>query len=158
MAIYMKFGNVNGQVTTEGFKQWIELSSMQLGVGRGVSSGAGGQTREASNPSISEVSVTKMFDASSAGLFEDGVAGSFDTKVQIKFTTTTKTKVDTYLTYDLTDCGVSGYSISSGGDNPTESISLNFTKIMISPSPLDIKGVPQSGSKVTYDLIKMTKS
>nr|WP_245214319.1 type VI secretion system tube protein Hcp [Pararoseomonas indoligenes] len=154
----MKFGNVNGQVTTEGFVKWIELNSMQVGVGRGVSTGGGGQTREASAPSISEVVVTKPFDAASSGLFEDAVAGSFDTKVQIKFTTTTKNKVDTFLTYDLTDCGVSGYSTTSGGDLPQESISLNFTKIMISPSLLDIKGTPQAGSKVTYDLIKMVKS
>ncbi|MBV8186069.1 MAG: type VI secretion system tube protein Hcp, partial [Alphaproteobacteria bacterium] len=34
MAIYMKFGDVKGQVTTDGFKDWIELNSMQYGVSR----------------------------------------------------------------------------------------------------------------------------
>ncbi len=158
MAIYMKFGKVEGQVTTSGFEKWIELSSFQYGVGRGVTSGAGGQQRESSNPSISEISVTKVFDKASSGLYEDAVAGSFDTTVQIKMTSTTKNKVDTFLTYELSECGVSGYSISSGGDNPSESLSLNFTKVMISPSPLDDKGTPQAGAKVTYDLKAMTKS
>ncbi|WP_458096294.1 Hcp family type VI secretion system effector [Roseomonas sp. WA12] len=158
MAIYMKFGAVKGQVTTEGFKDWIELGSFQLGVGRGVTSGAGGQQRESSNPSISEVSVTKVFDVASPGLYEDALAGAFDTKVEIKFTSTTKNKVDTFLSYELTNCGVSGYSLSTGGDNPSESLSLNFTKIMLTPSPLDDKGIPKKGAVVTYDLAKMVKS
>ena len=94
----------------------------------------------------------------SPALYQDGLAGSFDTKVQIKMTSTTKNKVDTFLSYELSECGVSGYSISTGGDNPTESLSLNFTKIMVSPSPLDNAGTPQAGSKVTYNLTTMTKS
>lgn len=158
MAIYMKFGTVAGQVTTEGFKDWIELHSAQYGVGRGVSSGAGGAQREGSNPSISEIVVTKVYDKASSKLYEDAVAGSFDTKVEIKFTTTTKNKVDTYLSYELSECGLSGYSLSSGGDNPSESLSLNFTKIMMTPSPLNDKGVPTKGDMVTYDLTKLTKS
>ncbi|GAC1346837.1 MAG: Hcp family type VI secretion system effector [Acetobacteraceae bacterium] len=158
MAIYMKFGSVDGQVTTEGFAKWIELHSLQFGVGRAVSSGAGGAQREGSNPSISEITVTKVYDVASPKLYEDALAGSFDTKVDIKLTTTTKNKVDTYLSYELSECGVSGYSISSGGDNPSESLSLNFTKIMVTPTPLNDKGTPVAGAKVTYDLTKMTKS
>lgn len=158
MAIYMKFGSINGNVTTEGFKNWIELHSFQFGVGRGVSSGAGGATRESSAPSISEIVVTKTFDSSSAKLYQDSVAGNFDTKVEIKMTTTTKNKVETFLTYELTDCGLSGYSLSSGGDNPTESLSLNFTKIMLTPTPLDISGQIKKGDVVSYDLLGMKTS
>ena len=158
MAIYMKFGAVVGQVTTEGFKDWIELSSFQYGVGRGVTSGAGGAQREGSAPSISEITVSKVYDKASPGLYQDALAGTFNTKVEIKMTTTTKNKVDTYLAWELTDCGVSGYSASSGGDNPSESISLNFTKVMVTPSPLDIAGTPVKGAVVTYDLQKMEAS
>lgn len=158
MAIYMKFGAVVGQVTTDGFKDWIELTSFQYGVGRGVTSGAGGQQREGSAPSISEITVTKPYDKASPGLYQDALAGTFNTKVEIKMTTTTKNKVDTYLAYELTDCGVSGYSASSGGDNPSESLSLNFVKIMVTPSPLDTAGTPVKGAVVTYDLAKMKAS
>jgi type VI secretion system secreted protein Hcp len=83
------------------------------------------------------------------------VAGSFDTAVQIKMTTTTKTKVETFLTYDLSDCGVSSYSLSTGGDAPTESLSLNFVKIMVTPTPLDKSGQIKKGDIVTYDLLEM---
>lgn len=158
MAIYMKFGSVVGQVTTDGFKDWIELHSFNFGIGRGVTSGAGGARRESSNPSISEIAVTKLNDASSSKLYEDAVAGSFDSKVEIKMTSTTKNKVDTFMTYELENCGLSGFSVSSGGENPSEALSLNFTKITITPSPLDDKGVPKKGDVVSYDLSKLTKS
>jgi type VI secretion system secreted protein Hcp len=153
MAIYMKFGSkVKGQVTTEGYKDMIELSSFQFGVGRAVGTGAGGAQREGSHPSVSEITVNKVYDLASAGLYQDALAGAFDTKVNIYLTTTTKNKTDTYLAYELTDCGLSGYSVSSGGDNPSESLSLNFTKIMVTPSPLDAAGKPVKGAIVTYDL------
>ena len=50
MAIYMNFGDIKGRVTTDGFKDWIELNSCQLGVGRGVSSGAGGAHARVQHP------------------------------------------------------------------------------------------------------------
>ncbi len=154
----MKFGDVAGQVTTDGFTDWIELTSFQFGVGRGVTSGAGGAQREGSAPSVSEIVVTKPYDKASAKLYTDSLAGAFDTKVEIKMTTTTKNKTDTFLAFELSDCGVSGYSLSSGGDNPSESISLNFLKIMVTPSPLDKDGNPVKGDIVTYDLGLMTTS
>ena len=36
VAIYMKYGDIDGAVTTTGFEKWIELSSFQWGVGRGI--------------------------------------------------------------------------------------------------------------------------
>jgi len=153
--IYMKFGSIDGDVTTDGYKNWIELNSFQYGVSRAVSSGAGGNTRESSAPNISEIVVTKYFDKASAKLYQDSVAGAFDTKVQIKMNTTTKNKTETFLTFDLSDCGVSSYSLSTGGDNPSESLSLNFLKIMVTPTPLDKSGQIKKGDVVSYDLLQM---
>jgi type VI secretion system secreted protein Hcp len=114
----------------------------------------GSTSREHSEPALSEVVVTKMTDVSSPKLMLESVAGKLDNKVTIKFTTTTKGKVETFLTYDLTDCGVSGYSLSSGGDMPTESISLNFTEISKTFTGMDpdIAGSPET---VGYDLTQM---
>src|SRR5436190_4359593 len=112
----MKFGDVKGDVTTIGFADWIELDSFQLGVSRNVTSGASGAAREGTAPSISEIAITKHLDASSTKLYNDALAGDGDTKVTIKMTTTTKNKTETYLTYELTDCAVSSYAVSSSGD------------------------------------------
>lgn len=158
MPIYMKFGSIDGDVTTDGYKNWIELGSFQYGVSRAVSSGSGGNTRESSAPNISEIVITKHFDKSSAKLYQDSVAGTFDTKVEIKMNTTTKNKTETFLTYELSDCGVSSYSLSSGGDNPMESLSLNFVKIMVTPTPLDKAGQIKKGDVVSYDLLSMKAS
>jgi len=38
MALYMKYGDIKGAVTTDGFKDWIELNSFQWGVGRAIGS------------------------------------------------------------------------------------------------------------------------
>lgn len=156
MAIYMKYGAIKGSVTEAGHKDWIELGSFQWGVGRGISSPTGSDTtREASNPSISEVVVTKSMDGSSPNLFVDAVAGEMNTAVVIEFTMTKAKGVQTFLKYELTNTGLSGYSVSSGGDRPSESLSLNFTKVSwtFTPAASDLTGTPDT---VGYDLAALT--
>lgn len=156
MAIYMKFGSVDGSVTTKGFEKWIELGSCQLGVSRNVTTAArGSMNREASEPSFSEVVVTKTQDTSSVKLMEDAWGGDLNTKVVIKFTTTVKNGVNTFLTYELEKCGVSSFSFSSHSEgNPMESLSLNFTKITVAHTGMDAK-VGGSPVRVSYDLEQM---
>jgi type VI secretion system secreted protein Hcp len=154
----MKYGSIDGSVTTDGFKTWIELNSFQWGVGRSVSSASrGDDTREGSEPSISEVVVTKRMEKSSPKLWQDAVGGDFSSKVTIVFTTTTKDKVESYLQYELTDTGLSGYSASGASDNPpTESLSLNFAKVSWKYTAADAKtgGTPDV---VGWDLTQQKK-
>ena len=158
MAIYMKYGDIAGGVTTDGFKDWIQLHSFQWGIGRGVSTPHGSEdTREGSEPSVSEVVVTKRMEKSSPKLWQDAVGGDFSAKVTITFTSTTKDKVESYLEYTFTDTGLSGYSASAGADDPpSESLSLNFAKVSWKYSALDAK----TGSKpdvVGWDLTAQKK-
>ena len=131
MALFLKYGSIKGEVKSTGFDGWIELHSVQWGVGRGISSGAGGQSkREASAPSVSEVTLTKTMDNASPELLKEALGGKLSTKVEIALTRTDKGgKHVAFQTYTLSDAGINNYSMSSGGDHPTESISLNFTKI-----------------------------
>ena len=64
---------------------------------------------------------------------------------------------NTYVEYVLTNGLISGYSISSGGDRPTESISINFTKIEFKFIPYDDKNKGGTPVTVNYDLTS-TKS
>jgi len=109
---------------------------------------------EHSEPSLSEVSVTKLSDLATPKLFLDAVAGKLDNKVTIKFTTTAKGDVETFLTYEMENTGLSHYSLSSGGDMPMESMSLNFTKITEQFSGMD-SAVSGSPEIVGYDLTQM---
>jgi type VI secretion system secreted protein Hcp len=158
MAIYMKYGDIKGQTTTDGFKDWITLSSCQMGAGRGIASAKGrGANREGSEPSISEMTVTKEWDAaSSSKLFEEAVSGLMDRKVEIHFTTTEQAKQQAYLIVKLENTCVSGYSSSSGAEGkPLESLSLNFAKIEFIPKIVDAKLGLKDGEKVSFNLEKM---
>lgn len=152
MAIYLKYGDVAGNVTADGFAEWVELDSFQWGVGRGIGSPVGNSgNREASSPSVSEVTVTKMFDKASTPLLEAALHGD-GVKAEIAFLRTkTGGGVEEFLRYELSETLTSGYSVSSGGDRPTESISFNFTKVMMknSSSKSDLKAGP---AVTTYDL------
>ena len=156
MSIYMKFGSIDGAVTTEGVKKWIECSSFQFSLSRQIGTAARGlQNREGSEPSFGEVVITKYFDISSPKLIQDAWGGDLSTTVKFKFTTTAKNKVDTFLEFELKNCGVSSYSVSAGDQgNPMESYALNYTKVEISHTGMDTK-IGGSPTRVNYDLEAM---
>lgn len=152
MPIYMKYDTIKGDVTAEGHADWIECNSFQWGVGRGISSPTGSSAdREASAPSVSEITVTKNQDMATVKMLDAAFQGEGVT-VTIDFTKTDKGKLETYLAYTLTNTMISGYSLSSGGDRPSESLSLNFTKVeckLTSMTATNADGTPEN---VTYDL------
>jgi len=154
MPIYMNYDSlaIKGDVTEEGHADWVELNSLQWGVGRGISSPTGGSAdRESSAPSISEITVTKDNDSASVKLLDEALEGEGKTVI-IDFAKTDKGKLEVYLTYTLTNCMISGYSLSSGGDRPTESLSLNFTKVEFKNTPMKSANEAGSPETVTYDL------
>jgi type VI secretion system secreted protein Hcp len=154
MAIYMNYNSMSpkGDVTEGGHKNWIELNSLQWGVGRGISSPTGASAdRESSAPSISEVTVTKTQDVSTIGLLTAAYQGD-GVPVQIDFTRTNKDTQDVFLTVILTNVMISGFSMSSGGDRPSESLSLNFTKIEVKGTQMDATGSGGTPATITYDL------
>lgn len=155
MAIYIKYTNpaVNGDVTTQGFDKQIEVSSFQWGVGRGIGSPTGASgNREASTPSVSEITVTKSLDNSSGGLLKEALSSGGKANLVISFVRTDGTGADVFLEITLTDTMISGYSMSSGGDKPSESLSFNFTKIEVKFTPMNADGSKGSPYPVTYDL------
>ena len=157
MAIYLKMDAIKGKVTTKGHEEWIDVDSLQWGVGRAISSAVGSSAdREASKPSISEVSVTILMDESSPLIFTEACVGK-SKPVQIHLCTTGTDSIDTYMEYELEDCMVSGYSVSTGGDRPSESISLSFTKMTMKFIPYDKDGKPESPIPEGYDMALGTK-
>lgn len=156
MAIYMNFNNkkIKGNVTAAGYEDWIELDSFQFGVGRGISMEVGNMAnREATRPSISEITVTKMMDNASGGLFKESLTGTEGVTVQIHIVQTGAKQVEKFAAYELSDVLISSYSISgSGGGAPVESISLSFSKILADLQGADKANKNASSMKVGYDL------
>ncbi len=152
MPIYLKYDGVPGSATAAGHEKWIEVNSFQWGVGRGISAPTGGEeNREASAPSVSEITVSKLQDVASAKLLLEALHGEGKT-VTIDFVKTDKDKLETYLQYTLTNTMISGYSLSSGGDRPSETLSLNFTKVEFSLTPHKATGAGSSTERAGYDI------
>jgi len=154
MPIYLEYdgGAVKGDVTEEKHAGWIELNSFQWGVGRGISSPTGGAAdRESSAPSVSEIVVTKATDMATIKLVNEALQGE-GKDVKIDFCKTDKGNLEAYLQYTLTNTMISGYSLSSGGDRPQESLSLNFTKVEC--KNIGMKAANDTGDPetITYDL------
>lgn len=152
MPIYVKYGSIDGDVTAAGHEKWIEVNSFQWGVGRGISSPTGGSAdRESSAPSVSEIVVTKPTDVASYKLLDEALEGEGQ-DVTIDFCKTDKGKLEVYMSYTLNNTMISGLSLSSGGDRPQESVSLNFTKVAFKMTEIKAKGDTGTPSTVTYDL------
>ncbi len=151
MPIYMDFEGIKGDATDKDHKKWIVVDSCQWGVGRGISTPTGSAAkRESSNPSVAEVVITKPLDVASGKLFGEALVGVTGKKVKFHFAATDG---KLYLEIALENVLVSSYSLSSGGDRPSESWSLNFTKIEYTPYETDEKGAQgKSPSRVTFDV------
>ena len=157
MAIYMEIEGIEGNVTEQGHAGQIEVDSLQFGVGRAISSAIGRSAdRESSQPSMSEITVTKLMDISSPNLFVEACTGDAKT-VTIDFCKTGQ-EVEAYMTYELENCLISGYSVSSGGERPVETISLSFTKIEMTYIPTEETGELGDQVVVSYDMQTATSA
>lgn len=144
---FMKFDTVEGESTDEKHPGWIELLSFSLGASQPVAttSAAGGRT--AQRVDISDFSAMKMVDKASVDMLLACCNGSHFKKVEVEVCEASEQK-HVYIKYELSDVIISSLqtSGSSGGDKPTESISLNFGKIQWEYTPLKQDG--KAGSKV----------
>jgi len=140
---------IKGTSTVSAHTDWITIDAVQMGVGRAITTSGGGADRDTSNPSFSEVTMTKATDIASADLFMEAVCGKSLGKAELHFIQTggADKKQQVFLTVELEDAIVSSYSVSSSGERPTETISLNFTKI-------SYKYDSFSGEKVTTGTAK----
>ncbi len=127
MAIFLKLDGIPGSSTDSKFPDQIEMESFQWGAGIGVGSARGGD-RTTSEPSVSEITATKQLDKASEKLFKSLLNGDTITKGVISFVVASKGESVAYASLELSDVIISGYSQSSGGDFPSESFSLNFSK------------------------------
>src|SRR5262245_21194599 len=152
MPIYMKIDGISGDVTAKGHESWIHCSSLQWGVGRGIGAPTGSaKERESSEPSVSEVVVTKAMDSSSPYLFLESCLGK-GKKVNLHICKTGTDQLVSYYELELANTMITGSSVNSGGDNPPQSVSLNISKIETKYSPVTPEGGVGDPIPAAYDL------
>jgi len=159
MAIYLEWnaGEIKGDATQGKHVNWITINSCQVGVGRGIGSAVGStQNREASEPSVSEVVITKDLDSSSLMFFQEATTGKEGKPVLIDFCTTDNEGAP-YLQLKLYNTLISGFSASSGGDRPSESLTLNFTQIDLNETTGNLQNGAGNPIKVSYNLATASK-
>jgi type VI secretion system secreted protein Hcp len=127
----MKYEGVAGEHSLNGESGYIELLTVNWSMSRnGAAIRAGSRARV--EPSVSEVSCTKLSDTSSIGLLTESFTGKFNRKVTISFIRQGQSMLLPYMVYTLTDVGILSYSHGgSSNGTPTEALSLNFTSIDI---------------------------
>jgi type VI secretion system secreted protein Hcp len=124
---FIKFDGITGESTMKGEEGAIKLASFEFS----ATATADATTGLASGKrQFSPIVIQKPVDQASISLFKSFLTGEAVRTAEIDFVTTTPHAGATpYLKIDLAEVTISSFSISSGGDRPTESISFNFHKI-----------------------------
>jgi len=148
----MKIDSIPGQATDANFKDQIPLDSFQWGAGRACTNAPGGD-RTPGVANVSEVTASRPTDKSTEKLFVSLLKGETVGPATVSFVASIKGESVCYAKLILEDVIVSGLSMSSGGDNPSESVSLHFTKF---DWTYTTRGADQSESKthLSYSLVE----
>jgi type VI secretion system secreted protein Hcp len=135
MAGYLKIGDIKGESTDEGHKDWINLLSVSSNITRPMGAGASGSTRQRSSATFGDVVCVKEVDASTPKLQAAIADGTNFPKVNIDLCTSAEGgKRIPYLMWELKSSRVTSYSVSGSTDGsmvPTEQLSLNFEEIKV---------------------------
>jgi type VI secretion system secreted protein Hcp len=134
MAIYLTLDGIEGPIN-EPIKKAIEIHSFQFGVGCALTKQKNLGYKRESEPSLSEVTVTKVTDKASTNLFKEVCGGSFFKKGEVAVTKLINKKPEPFFKLQLEEVFVSGWSISGSMESPSESLSLAFNKIKVCFNP-----------------------
>jgi len=156
---FLRLDGIGGSSTDKSHTGWIEVSSFQWGVGRADTSAIGSATggAGAGKVTIHDIRITKTLDSASPLLFRAAAAGGHLKTAQLDFVRADKSVV---YQIKLTDVVISSYSKSSGGDRPTESLTLTFTKIEVTYTKQNADGTlgPTQPTPADWDLKANVKS
>lgn len=151
-------GKIEGASTVPHYEHWIPCESIEFGVEREVTQATGSsRERETSNPSFSDILITKQTDIASTALFEHSLGARDLEEATIVFIRTGGTDFNQpYLTIELHQPLLSAYTLSSEGSHPTELITINFTRISYRFDHWD-GGRFERGQEAKWDLSTSTK-
>lgn len=153
VAIYLKIGAIEGNVTAKGYEGWIQVATLHFGAERNVSMQTGNlSNRESGKPALSRIAITKIADKSVAALFQASLKGAAGQEATLAFVRTGKTMQE-FMTYKLKDCILANYAIAMQADEaPVEGIMLSYSGIEISYKDHDASNKAGSPQRVAYDV------
>ncbi len=148
MSAFMKLGDVKGEATDNGHKEWIIINSMTSPIYRSIPPGAKDMERMRGDMIFADVVVERQVDKSITGLLFACASGDILEEVTIHFCTTVKNRQEPYFSFGLRHVIVTGVTFvgqASGDPLPHEQVTMNFTEavwryIIVDPETGDIKG------------------
>jgi type VI secretion system secreted protein Hcp len=149
---FLKLDGIEGESSQKGHENQIDLLSWSWSESNSGSSAEGGGSGSG-KVNMSDFSFAMKINKASPHLFKHCASGT-----HIKEGTLTCRRAGKeprpYLTIKFTDCLVSSFSTggSQGDEVPTDSISLNFSKIEYSYSPQKNDGTLGTAIPAGYDL------
>lgn len=151
-AIYVKIDGIVGDATHFEHQKWMTAESAGEDISRVIGINRKGR-REVSEPILSDFQFAKQMDISSPFLRQLAVSDGPGREVIIHFVSTGSPGA-TYFEIKLSDALISSVSSASSGDRPIEVITLNFTRIEWTYTPLEANN-EGPGSPVTtgYDVL-----
>lgn len=155
MSIYLKYGNIKGNVSDKGFAGFIPLIHAEMGVGRNITSATSTQNdRESSNAEIRDLHIVKAMDKSTPYLFIESCCGR-GTDVEIILTKTGHGDgAEEFMRYSLKNVLISNYLVyatAQGNARPLERFTLSFVDMDIKYTPYDEDGASQSPIAVGFN-------
>lgn len=154
--IYMRLGSgdkaIAGSSQAENYENWIRIDSAQFGVGAAYGAG---QARPGV-PSLSELTITQAFDQTVPVVFHNLVSGQSIGQTVIDYVQSGQNgQPVTFMRLVLEDVLFSSLSLSTGGDLPYVSETLNFSKFSQTVWQIGTDGLPGESTSAGYDLESM---
>jgi type VI secretion system secreted protein Hcp len=153
--IILDIKGVKGESQIKGFENKIDVFSFSLGasnpsqVSTGSGSGAG-------KVSLSSISFQKVVDAATPDLFRACCSGKHFDTAKLTIRESGGDSPVEYAVWDMTQAFVDSISwgAASGGDKPSESLSMSFASIKITYSAQAASGSGQKGPSAGWDVKK----
>ncbi len=150
--MFIKIEGIEGESQDEKHKNEIQILSWSMGAANAGSSGVG-EGSGTSKVNVSDFSFTKLLDKSSPNLFINCCSGKHIATVVLTVRKAGEKPQD-YMTMTFNEVLISGYNVSGadGGGLPTESVSLNFSKIKHEYKEQKADGTLGGPISKTYDI------
>jgi type VI secretion system secreted protein Hcp len=148
MSAFVKIGDIKGEATDQGHKDWILFESVGSAIHRSIPQGAKDQQRTKGETTLADIVLVRQMDKSSTKLSEACANGTFYPEVEMHLCTTAKNKEEAYYMCKIKNVIVTSYSVhgnSAGDPLPSEEVTLGFTEIewtyiVVDPNTGDKKG------------------
>ncbi len=157
--ILLKLGEIAGQSSVTGHVGELEIMSFSFSMSLPMTSNnISNKERSAGRPDVTDMSLQRLMDSASPLLMEQ-----LATANAIPTATLTLMRIDNgvplnLITYVMSDVYLTSYNIGGGaGGTPSESFSLNFSKLTASYDVQKKEGGKEGNTTFSWDSAQVTK-